>query len=47
MHANDQYIEEKGRAGRTKKRKEKNKTKKKKNKRIDGVNLESNNGVNL
>ena len=47
MHANDQYIEEKGKAGRTKKRKEKNKTKKKKNKRIDGVNLESNNGVNL
>lgn len=39
MHANDQYIEEKGRAGRTKKRKEKNKTKKKKNKRMDGINL--------
>ena len=47
MHANDQYIEEKGKAGRAKKRKEKNKTKKKKNKRMDGVNLESNNGVNL
>ena len=47
MHTNDQYIEEKGKAGRAKKRNKKNYIKKKKNKRLDGINLENNNGVNL
>ena len=47
MHTNDQYIEEKGKAGRAKKRNKKNYIKKKKNKRLDGINLENSNGVNL
>ena len=47
MHKKDEYIEEKGKAGRAEKRKEKNNIKKKENKRVDRIDFEDGDGLNL
>ena len=47
MHKKDEYIEEKGKAGRAEKRKEKNNIKKKENKRLDRIDFEDGDGLNL
>lgn len=47
MHKKDEYIEEKGKAGRAEKRKEKNNIKKKRNKRVDRIDFEDGDGLNL